>query len=906
MKKVAFLIPVLALWCIGCPPRADLPPGVRSLRQQHHKTTIALPVWSLDVAEEVESHPADYAGRILAIDRAYLDPQRDVRIDERRAAFPLRGGGMVMMETELVPAWLRHWTGAPLKLRAVVHPPRAEGNGGAAAGPLLRGLAIDFAHPLELASVAIERTEDGTWLEASIENLRGTPAGATLEVRFGAVRDRREIAPIAPGGAAHARVQLSGEAEPRWRDLGPDARRLRLAFEDKTSVTLDLGHWLEDPAEALVDLGYTFTAPGNGVLALSVAEAELERFAALELRSYLAQFTDANLEPREPEASEPLPEQPLLVVGSADHNPWAAALVRQAGLADRVRDAGPEGYVLKSLPHEGRPALLVTSQTARGLVHGVYGLLEHYGVRFTMRGARLPARGEFRLPDVDETKSPVFAVRRLVAAGPERAWTARWSQWQWISMFDQAAKNRFSEVVVPLDGLEPTFTYTPGQAALAAFPYEVGPYACVAEARLAHQQGLAVLADYARRRGLDLVFARTTPEGKLTRVAPPECVAGALPPGQVGEAIDVMTDPGDFLGFPRVAATAKAAAALLAAKSPVVSLPYRRGAGARAGFVAKLAWGPELTPQAYYTGWAATLCNGKDAERLGKAMLELDQLSDELLAATPRPFGLGPALVFPVSEGDLACHWEELRARATSQPVAELAVHLKGQTHKLDALQRKLEPIHTACREALGNVTPPWEAPLYEAVPSSRRAERLSQNLYLFRAFLGGMAAVQEGTLAYHSALAEPEQALPRLSAAATSFGKAQHILALVQRRAEGTDLEPVFATLAERVAEQTRLLAEWLGPAHAAEPAARLRIQGSDAVVHLFRTRNANVYAVYRIAGPQVVHLQLPAEEARLVRHGQEPKTMRAEAGVFLVDVDRVPTYIVARRAAWPGQPSP
>jgi len=873
---------------------------VRSLRRQRRRATIKLRAWDVDVADEVGANFDAYAGKTLVIDRVCLDPTRDLSIGKEVSRFPLRGGGMVVMQTRAVPAWLRQWTGAPLKLRAALHPPRRGEERSRTAGPILRGLAIDFSHPLELAYIQTERAADGTWLTAHIENYRDETAAATVKVRFAAVRHTSKVGPLAPGETAKVRLKLFGALVPRWTELAPEARSLRLVFGDGSASAVDLGMWLDEPPETLLDWGYGFKPPGNAVLALSAdrPEAELERFAGLELRSYLRQFTDANIEPREPDATEALPAQPLLVVGTARHNPLAAKLIREAGLEARIRDVGPEGYVLKSLRHAGRPTLLVTGLTPRGLVHGVYGLLEQYGVRFTMGGGRLPARRAFRVLDVDASGVPRFARRRLVAAGPEPMWTSRWSHWQWISMIDVAASNRFNEVVMPLDGLESTLTYKPGVSRGALFPFQTGPYSCVAEAYLDHQRGLGVLVGYARRRGLDISFARWSPEGKLSSVAPPACVAAATPPAPIGRLIELLDDPGDFIGLPRLEETAKAANELLRAKSSVLSVPYRGGARIRASFLAKLAWDKELTPGAFCRRWAATLGEGDTVKLLADAALGIDRLDGDLLAACPRPFGAGAPLALPVAEGDLACNWTELRARASKQAVTSQIERLKAQSQKLREVQRKLEPIHATFREAFGSVATPWEDPLFEDVLVTRRAERASRRIYMLRALVGALASVQEGALAYYGGLREPAEALPRLRVASSKCKKARRIVLWVARTARGSDLEPTLLALGARLRGQAELLAQWLGPANEAEPVVRLDLQGSDAIVHLFRTANAYIYGAYKLSGRQVVQLRLNTEEARLFRRGQAPRTIRATGGAFLVELDTVPTYIVARRA--------
>ncbi len=911
MKRALWVAVGILLGGFGCAPRREMPQDVLSLRQQLRKKTIVVPVWSREVADELAAGAADYAGKTLAVEAAYLDPHGDPRCGKDVCRFTLAGGGSASVPTPAVPAGLRAWTGAPLKLGGALRPPRPSEQGQPSGGPVLRAQSIDFAHPLELAYLQVERTQEGTWLTAHIENYRSEGARATVELRFGDLHERRRLPAVEPGGATSLRLKLFGPSAPQWADLPPERRALRLLGDDGSAVQVDIGKWLEGPPDSLLDLGYTFSPPGNAVLMLSAEkpEAELERFSALELRSYLAQFTDANIEPREPDAEDPLPVQPLLVVGTAGNNKLAAELIRQGGLEERVRGLGDEGYLLKTTRHGDRPAILVTAAAPRGIVNGVYALLEHYGVQFSMMGARLPARGAFRLLDLDESKAPLFSRRTLVASGPEPTWTARWSQWQWLAMIDLAAKNRFNEAVFPLDGLDATFAYEPKRSREAMFPFEITPpYSCIAEAYLAHQRGLAILADYARRRGLTLTFAHCSGGGgKLCRVAAPACLPPQFAPKDLGQAVDVLDDPGgDFLALPRVEEMAQTAAALLAAKATSFAVPYRRGTGARATFLARFAWDKSLTPEAHFRRWASSLVEGPAADKLAKALLELDRLDGDILAATPKPFGLGAPLLFPVEEGDLACDWAALRSRATSTAAATELQLLRDQEKKLRDLQARLEPIYAAFREALGTLPPAWEAPLFESAPAAQRSERISEALYMFRALLGALASVQEGALAYNAGLSQPTEALPQLALAATKWRKAQRILAWVQSRAGDTDTAPTLAAVGDRLREELGRLADWLGPAAEAETGTRLTLQGSDAVVYLFRTRGEDIFAAYKLAGSETVQLRLNTQEARLFRRGQAPRTLRAEGGLFLLSLDTVPTYLVARRAAWPGIQAP
>ena len=219
MVKARLALALGLLSCaIGCRPRQG-PPSER--QPARLPDTLLLPVWDLDVAEDVATDPGAYRGKALIIRKAYLDPKRDVQIARGRATFSLRGGGKVLMPADAVPAWLRRWTAAPLTIEARVHPPRRV-LGDAVPAPTLTASFIDFTHPIELAAIRIGRDKEGTWLTAHVENYRGHPAAATLTLRFGTVDETRTLEAVKPGGATQVRLKLFGAHEPAWAELPPE------------------------------------------------------------------------------------------------------------------------------------------------------------------------------------------------------------------------------------------------------------------------------------------------------------------------------------------------------------------------------------------------------------------------------------------------------------------------------------------------------------------------------------------------------------------------------------------------------------------------------------------------------------------------------------------------------------
>ena len=121
--------------------------------------------------------------------------------------------------------------------------------------------------------------------------------------------------------------------------------------------------------------------------------------AAEELRSHLTQMTGADF----PVVTEAVSPQDHEIVLAA---PGRLAQLGVAADAERLRD---EGYVLRTVG----PSLVVVGSSVRGVMYGVYGLLEeHLGCRwFTPKVARIPKVATLRLPELDETVVPALEYR---------------------------------------------------------------------------------------------------------------------------------------------------------------------------------------------------------------------------------------------------------------------------------------------------------------------------------------------------------------------------------------------------------------------------------------------------------------------------------------------------------------
>lgn len=149
-------------------------------------------------------------------------------------------------------------------------------------------------------------------------------------------------------------------------------------------------------------LGATATATP---LLVKVGEANdpLQQCVVSELDQYLPRLFD---NPVEINGSG----VPDIVVGTPDSVPDVARAVEAGKLALPAGRNSDQGYAIKKI---GK-TIYVTGHTWKGVLYGVYELLERYGVYFQISGERLPEKTRFSAKRLDICTSPVFRFRGLL------------------------------------------------------------------------------------------------------------------------------------------------------------------------------------------------------------------------------------------------------------------------------------------------------------------------------------------------------------------------------------------------------------------------------------------------------------------------------------------------------------
>jgi len=130
----------------------------------------------------------------------------------------------------------------------------------------------------------------------------------------------------------------------------------------------------------------------------------------------------------------------------ADQAPEAGDAILLAVTPD---DLDEQEYRLSTQPAGACRHVTIAGGDDRGVLYGAYHLIETLGVRFELHGDVIPDEElpeDWRLPDVNEDGSPLFALRGLLPfhdfpEGPD--W---WSRDDWKAFIAQAAKMRMNFV----------------------------------------------------------------------------------------------------------------------------------------------------------------------------------------------------------------------------------------------------------------------------------------------------------------------------------------------------------------------------------------------------------------------------------------------------------------------------
>ena len=154
--------------------------------------------------------------------------------------------------------------------------------------------------------------------------------------------------------------------------------------------------------------------------------SEQEQFAAAEIQTFIAQFTEAELDILT--NREQTTTLAVIVLGTPESNPTVAGLQANAGLT-LAETLGDEGYRLKTIEFGTEILFVITAHTPRGVLYGAYGFIEACitaltGLSPVHSEVSVPRSPALLVPFLDETSQPFYPVRAVLEIA-EPNWLAR-------------------------------------------------------------------------------------------------------------------------------------------------------------------------------------------------------------------------------------------------------------------------------------------------------------------------------------------------------------------------------------------------------------------------------------------------------------------------------------------------
>jgi len=148
----------------------------------------------------------------------------------------------------------------------------------------------------------------------------------------------------------------------------------------------------------------------EAVIVAAPGRETFDRRVAGELQRYLQALSGAEFTVV---ASDAVPaEKPLIVLGGPENSPLAASaqenrLVSFAGLK-------PQGFVLKTIELDGRPAVVAGGNDEAGTMYAAYELLERLGIVFQLTNDIIPEqKPDLAMPSLDVRMEPVLKDRGM-------------------------------------------------------------------------------------------------------------------------------------------------------------------------------------------------------------------------------------------------------------------------------------------------------------------------------------------------------------------------------------------------------------------------------------------------------------------------------------------------------------
>jgi hypothetical protein len=197
----------------------------------------------------------------------------------------------------------------------------------------------------------------------------------------------------------------------------------------------------------------------KAAIVLEEGAPDLDRHSAEELQKYVGELTGAHLDIIAPrEVSGRAKDEALLLVGGPAVNP----LVKKAAPAAQLdfRGLKPEGFLLRTIELDGRPALVIGGNDEAGDLYGAYDWLERQGIVFQITNDIIPNhRDSLPLDRLNVRSEPSFSQRGFGIASCYET-RSMWSYVDMVRSLDQMAKMKFNFLIWHMFSPEPYLEYS--------------------------------------------------------------------------------------------------------------------------------------------------------------------------------------------------------------------------------------------------------------------------------------------------------------------------------------------------------------------------------------------------------------------------------------------------------------
>ena len=176
-------------------------------------------------------------------------------------------------------------------------------------------------------------------------------------------------------------------------------------------------------------------------------------------KKYVGELTGARLDIIAPrEVSGRAKDEALLLVGG----PAVNSLVKKAAPAAQLdfRGLKPEGFLLRTIELDGRPALVIGGNDQAGDLYGAYDWLERQGIVFQITNDIIPNhRDSLPLDRLNVRSEPSFRQRGFGIASCYET-RSMWSYVDIVRSLDQMAKMKFNFLIWHMFSPEPYLEYS--------------------------------------------------------------------------------------------------------------------------------------------------------------------------------------------------------------------------------------------------------------------------------------------------------------------------------------------------------------------------------------------------------------------------------------------------------------